>query len=136
VPGPNGERVIVVRPSDPELACKLADEAHRSRDRDRIARLPSELEGRGVVFTFVGYLGSGAITTDRQRPDSPTGAPSQPAGNPCVVDLECNILGPLVNGDSMVIWKSTSGPVPAMGSVIRMRSSEKGSSEASKDSPK
>ena len=92
----DGKPLLVVRPSDPELAIRLAQEAiENTRDPDKqteaavaFLNLPALAEAKGVTYTFVGYLGK------------------RPAGTTCIVDKDLRVVGELVRGDSFITEKS------------------------------
>lgn len=92
------QKVLVVRPSDPALAMKIANEALANQDRETLARLQTLVEEAGGTYTFVGFLAR------------------RPGGAACIVDTDCKVLGELVPGDSFV---SISTPPPTYGSQIK-----------------
>lgn len=71
----DGKKMMVMRPSDPEKAVKIALEAQKANDADRFLNLPEEVGD----YTFVGYLSAegrqildenGAVVGDVQKGDS------------------------------------------------------------------
>ena len=95
----DGKPLLVVRPSDPELAIRLAQEAiENTRDPDKqteaavaFLNLPALAEAKGVTYTFVGYL-----------------AKKRNGKGACVVDEGGNVLGAVVAGDSIVTLHADS----------------------------
>ena len=96
--------MLVVRPSDPTVALRLAQEAIAQKDLEKLARLPTHVEAAGVAYTFAGYLAK------------------RPGGTRCVVDADCRVLGELVPGDSFV---TTATPPPAYGAQIALSTASK-----------
>jgi hypothetical protein len=79
----------VIRPSDPALCLRIADECLATNDMARLDNLPTEAEAAGVSYTFVGYLAKGR---------NGKGA--------CIVDEKGCIIGSTLPGDSFVTLAS------------------------------
>jgi hypothetical protein len=79
-----GERLQVIRPSNPELALKLAKTAVDNNDTALLDRLPGIVEDAAGQYTFMGYLGRRA------------------SGQPCLFDDDGKDIGETVAGDSFV----------------------------------
>jgi len=87
---PDGQPMLVVRPSNPELALKLAEKAVEEQDADLFASLPDTVEQAGGEYTFVGYLASrlGSLK-----------------GSRCIVDDKGAYVGEIQAGDSFISQK-------------------------------
>jgi len=75
----------VIRPSDPALCMRIAEECLAANDTARLDNLPKEAEAAGVSYTFVGYL-----------------AKKRNGKGACIVDESGNVLGLMVAGDSFI----------------------------------
>lgn len=77
----NGWPLMVIRPSDPAIPLRLAQEALARNDADALARIPSDAEALGVTYTVAGWLAK-----DGRR----------------VVDHKGQAIGALTPGDSFI----------------------------------
>jgi hypothetical protein len=81
----------VMRPSDPAVCLRIAEECLAGNDSARLDRLPEEAVAAGVSYTFVGYL-----------------AKKRNGKGACVVDEAGAVVGPLAPGDSFITTGSDS----------------------------
>ena len=87
----HGLPMRVIRPSDPAICLRIAQECLASNDTARLDNLPSEAEAAGVSYTYVGYL-----------------AKKRNGRGACLVDEKGTILGPIVPGDSFITRSADS----------------------------
>ena len=79
---PDGQRLMVARPSDPRVPLALARAAHATQSQEAFRDIPADAEAAGVTYTFRGYLAA------------------HPGG--WIVDEEGRVLEPLQPGDSFL----------------------------------
>jgi len=79
---PDGQRLIVARPSDPRVPLALARAAHAAQSQEAFGDIPADAEAAGVIYTFRGYLAA------------------HPGG--WIVDEEGRVLERLQPGDSFL----------------------------------
>ena len=87
----HGLPMRVIRPSDPALCLRIAEDCLAKNDKARLDNLPKEAEAAGVSYTFVGYV-----------------AKKRNGKGASVVDEEGNVLGPTLAGDSFITVSTDS----------------------------
>lgn len=87
----DGKPMMVIRPSNPQLAILLANEAQRTQNQEAFTNLPAYAEKKGITYTFVGYLAK------------------RPGGTACVVDKDRKVVSECLPGDSFVTERFVKG---------------------------
>lgn len=91
----NGLPFQVIRPANPSLALKLADDSLKNQDTTLLDRLPGIVEDAAGSYTFLGYLARRA------------------SGDPCVIDSDGTFVCELAPGDSFVTGLTNDSVVHA-----------------------